>query len=133
MSPYLAVFGQNMISHGKDYKLLRNLGMLTEGEIQLSKADECLKIRSTIRKYLQQAHQTNEKTYNLRTRERSFEVGQEVVKRNFVLSSAANHINAKLSPVGAKARVKHKLGQSIYLLEDMNGKELGKFHAKDIW
>lgn len=113
MSPYLAVFGQNKISHGKDYKLLRNLGMLTEGEIQLSKSDECSKIRSTIGKYLQKAHQTNEKTYNLRSRERSFDVGQEVIKRNFALSSAANYINAKLAP--------------------LNGKELGKFHAKDIW
>jgi len=56
-----------------------------------------------------------------------------MTKRNFALSNAANNFNAKLAPVGTKARVKEKLGQSIYVLEDMNGKELGKFHAKDIW
>jgi len=49
------------------------------------------------------------------------------------MSIAANNFNAKLAPVGTKARVKEKLGQSLYVLEDMNGKKLGKFHAKDIW
>jgi len=56
-----------------------------------------------------------------------------VTKRNFALSNAANNFNAKLVPVGTKARAKEKLGQSLYVLEDMNGKELCKFYAKDIW
>jgi len=133
VSPYQVVFGQHMISHGQDYKLLRKMGLLAEGDVNLSRSDECQKIRASIHKHLSKAYETNQRTYNLRTRPRSFEVGQEVTKRNFALSNAANHFNAKLAPVGTKARVKEKLGQSLYVLEDMNGKELGKFHAKDIW
>jgi len=133
ISPYQVVFGKHMISHGNDYKLLRKLNLLTEGDVTLSRTDEFQRIRSNIAKHLNKAYETNQKSYNLRARPRSFEVGQEVVKRNFVLSNAANNFNAKLAPVGVKARVKERIGQSIYLLEDMNGKEIGRFHAKDIW
>lgn len=133
MSPYFVVFGQHMLSHGQDFKLLRNLSLLREGEVNLSRADEFPRIRSTLEKHLTKAYETNQRTYNLRTRPRSFEVGDEVIKRNFCLSNAATNFNAKLAPVGTKARIKKKLGQSIYLLEDLNGRELGKFHAKDIW
>lgn len=133
ISPYQVVFGKHMISHGNDYKLLRKLNLLTEGDVKLLRTDEFQRIRSNIAKHLNKAYETNQKSYNLRARPRSFEVGQEGVKRNFVPSNAANNFNAKLAPVGVKARVKERIGQSIYLLEDMNGKEIGRFHAKDIW
>ncbi|XP_034140847.1 uncharacterized protein LOC117591631 [Drosophila guanche] len=133
MAPYFVVFGQHMISHGQDYKKLREVELLNEGEGKLSRADEFQKIRSNIEKHLTKAYERNQRTYDLRSKPRSFEVGQEVIKRNFSLSSAANNVNAKLAPVGVKARVKQKCGQLIYLLEDLNGKELGKFHIKDIW
>ncbi|KAH8321978.1 hypothetical protein KR067_013018 [Drosophila pandora] len=79
------------------------------------------------------AYEKNRNNYDLRARHRTFEVGQEVIKRNFVLSNQAKHINAKLSLVGIKARIKEKRGQSLYLLEDNNGKELRVFYAKDLW
>jgi len=82
-----------------------------EGDVKLSRTDEFQRIRSNIAKHLNRAYKTNQKFYNLRARPRSFEVGQEVVKRNFVLSNAANNFNAKLAPVGIKARVKERIGQ----------------------
>lgn len=133
MSPYFIVFGQHMITHAHDYKLLRNLNLLSDGTEGLSRIDEFHKLRSNIEKHLTKAYEKNQQTYNLRTRHRSFEVGQEVVKRNFVLSKAAANFNSKLAPVGIKARIKKRCGNTLYLLEDLNGKELGTFHAKDIW
>ncbi|XP_032310853.1 uncharacterized protein LOC26513927 [Drosophila ananassae] len=132
-SPYYVIFGQHMLTHGKDYKLLRNIHMLSEGSAKVPRADEFPKIRADIAKRLIKAYEKNRNNYDLRARPRTFEVGQEVIKRNFVLSNQAMHVNAKLAPVGIKARIKEKRGQSLYLLEDYYGKELGVFHAKDIW
>jgi len=56
-----------MISHGQDYKLLRKLGLLTEGDVNLSRTNECQKIRARINKHLSKAYETNQRTYNLRT------------------------------------------------------------------
>ncbi|KAH8354056.1 hypothetical protein KR067_011560, partial [Drosophila pandora] len=130
ISPYFAVFGQHMLNHGQDFKLLRNLNLLSEGSARLPRADEFQQIRSNIDKYVSKAYERNKRSYYLRCRPRTFEVGQNVIKRNFF--KAAQNVNAKLAPVGMRARIKKKLGQSCYLLEDMNGKEIGKYHAKDI-
>ncbi|KAH8319351.1 hypothetical protein KR067_005022 [Drosophila pandora] len=130
---YIQLRDRHMLTHGKDYKLLRNIHMLSEGSAKVPRADEFPKIRADIAKRLIKAYEKNRNNYDLRARPRTFEVGQEVIKRNFVLSNQAMHVNAKLAPVGIKARIKEKRGQSLYLLEDYNGKELGVFHAKDIW
>ncbi|KAH8320322.1 hypothetical protein KR067_013067, partial [Drosophila pandora] len=132
ISPYFAVFGQHMLNHGQDFKLLRNLNLLSEGSARLPRADEFQQIRSNIDKYVSKAYERNKRSYDLRCRPQTFEVGQNVIKRNFLLSKAAENFNAKLAPVGMRARIKKKLGQSCYLLEDKNGKEIGKYHAKDI-
>ncbi|KAH8310175.1 hypothetical protein KR067_009352 [Drosophila pandora] len=133
MPPYLAVFGQNMTTHGRDYQLLEKLGLMNEGSTTLNRIDQFSNIRGDIQKYMQKAYKTNKRTYDLRSHHRTFEIGQKVTKRNFKLSNAADNFNAKLAPVGVKVRVKKKCGQSLYLLEDLSEKELGTFHAKDIW
>jgi len=122
-----------MICHGKDYKLLKNLNLLNESSLRLNRQDQFSTLRFDLQKHLDKAYEKNEQSYNLRSRPRSFQVGDEVIKRNFALSNAADHFNAKLAPVGIKVRVKQRLGNSLYLLEDLNGKELGTYHAKDIW
>jgi len=71
ISPYQVVFGKHMISHGNDYKLLRKLNLLTEGDVKLSRTDEFQRIRSNIARHLNKAYETNQKSYNLRARPRS--------------------------------------------------------------
>lgn len=131
--PYRIVFGQYMITHGKDYTLLRKLDLLNSGAGHIEREDEFTNIRDDIGKYLKRAFSKNRRTYDLRARPKSFEVGEEVIKRNFQLSNLASNFNAKLGPIGIKARIKQKVGSAIYRLEDLKGKELGNFHAKDIW
>jgi len=132
-SPYQIVFGQNMICHGKDYQLLRNLNLLTEATAELNRTDQFALLRKSIQSKIEAAYKKNTRTYNLRSRPRSYEIGDEVIRRNFAQSNMATHFNAKLAPVGIRARVKAKKGQSLYVLEDMQGKEMGTYHAKDIW
>jgi len=56
ISPYNVVFGKHMISHGNDYKLLRKLNLLAEGDVKLSRTDEFQRIRSNIAKHLNKAY-----------------------------------------------------------------------------
>lgn len=133
MSPYVVVFGQHMMSHGADYQLLRKLNMLGDPNADVPRSDGLQLIRSKIDSNLLKAYEQNQRSYNLRAKPRSFEVGQVVVKRNFALSNAAANFNAKLAPVGTQVRIKKRLGNTLYLVEDLAGKVLGNFHAKDLW
>jgi len=72
------------------------------------------------------------KNYNLRRHEVSYTVGQEIYRRNFQQSKFVKGFNAKLAPVFVKARIRRKLGSAHYELEDLQGKRVGKYHAKDI-
>lgn len=132
ISPYHALYGFDMITHGSTYSLLKQLKLLDEPSYKLARDDNLQLIRKDIQKYIQKAYETNRSYYNLRTRQQTFNIGQEVLRRNFVQSSAEKRFNAKLAPLFVKARIKDKLGSSYYLLEDLSGKTIGTYHAKDI-
>ena len=74
----------------------------------------------------------NERSYNLRSREVSYSVGQEVYRRNFKQSNFEQNYNAKLAPTFLKARIRSKIGKAYYELEDLKGNLVGTYHAKDI-
>lgn len=131
-SPYHAVFGFNMITHGSSYSLLKNLKMLDEPCASLSRDDQLQIIRSDIRKSIREAYERNKDRYNLRTRVPTFSIGQEVFRRNFSQSCQEKSYNAKLAPMFLKAKIREKLGQHYYVLEDSLGKIIGTYHAKDI-
>lgn len=132
-TPYQILFGQNMITHGKDYEVLRNLKVLEDSDSVLTREDKFELVRSRIQEKLKTAFERNEKHYNLRCRKRELYVGQHVFRRNFVQSSLPNHFSSKLAPTGIKAEVMKKSGQLYYELKDCGTGKLGTYHAKDIW
>ncbi|XP_061392848.1 uncharacterized protein LOC133328274 [Musca vetustissima] len=121
-----------MVTHGTSYKLLRKLELLDEPSAILHRDDNLALIRNNLRRHISEAYKRNQNQYNLRARPISFEIGQEVYRRNFAQSSAEKAFNAKLSPLFIKSKIKEKLGQNYYILEDSDGKTVGTFHAKDI-
>lgn len=131
-SPYLGVFGFDMITHGSKYKLMKNLELLNEPSVQLSRDDKLHLIREDLKRYIKVAYDKNQAHYNLRTRPQSYNVGQEVFRRNFGQSNVEKSYNAKLAPLFLKAKVREKVGSHYYILEDLQGKLVGTFHAKDI-
>lgn len=132
-SPYYLNFGYHMATHGSVYKLLKRLDALSAGDIEIVKrSDRQQLVHDQVRKQLELAHRRYAARYNLRSRERCFQVGQEVFRRNFALSNAAEHFNTKLAPMFLKCRIAGKIGSSIYQIEDMHGKSLGNYHAKDL-
>lgn len=132
MSPYEALFGQRMIEHGADYKLLRELGGLNNSEIDwLPKAAKMNILHSYLKSALEKAHEVNEKTYNLRSRIISYEVGDQLYKRNFILSDATKKLNSKLCPKFIKVTVKKVIGHNLYEVVDLKGRT-SVTHSKDL-
>lgn len=124
-----------MIQHGSQYELLRKLNSLNESTrvetIPLS--DKITFIQEKLKENLAKSHKQYEKTYNLRCKPVKFNIGQEVFKRNFILSDKGRNINSKFCKKFQKCRIRGVVGQNRYELEDLNGqKSLGVYHAKDI-
>ena len=131
--PYYAVFGSQMVQHGGSYELLRKLEALKYGNIAISNTNDKLElIRKKIFENLKLAHEKTTKTYNTRSRDIKYQVGQIVYRRNFKQSSLADHYNAKLRPKFLKSIVLKTIGNSLYELGNLRGEKVGTFHAKDI-
>lgn len=130
-SPYYAVFGQNMCLHGFSFNLLNKLNLLSDDTI-VKHVDRMSMIRDKISQNLDSAHQKANKTYNLRTRVNTFEKGQIVFRKNHALSNMQKGINAKFLPKFKKCKIRKKIGNCLYDLEDLNGNLIGRYHASDI-
>ncbi|XP_046808357.1 uncharacterized protein LOC124420191 [Lucilia cuprina] len=136
-SSYHALFGFDMITHASSYELLRKLQLIDEPTAQISRDDNLRDdnlqlIRKNLKKYIKEAYDKNTKQYNLKTRPQTFSINQEVFRRNFSESNMKKNFNAKLSPLFVKARIREKLGNHYYVLEDLQGKLVGTYHGKDI-
>lgn len=133
VSPFFALFGQSMFTCGTDYKLARKLKALDDGELAImNNADRLTIIRNKIKENLHKAYVRSALRYNRGARTVRFIPGQEVYKRNFVVSDFKNCRNAKFCKKFTKCRVSHAVGNNMYGLETLSGTPLGIFHAKDI-
>lgn len=68
-----------------------------------------------------------------RKRDEQYQVGQEVWRKNYALSNAANYFSAKLGHkyIGPY-RVRKRVGYNTYELEDDNGNKKGIWHSKGL-
>lgn len=82
---------------------------------------------------LTKAYKKSSCHYNLRRRNVQYVVGQEVYRRNFVLSDAAQYYNAKLAPkfIGPFV-ITRRVSPWTYELTDKNGNKRGTWNVKDL-
>lgn len=125
-SPYKINFGKNMELDGN--RLPKSNQTVTIAE----RCDELGRIRKLVKKNLESAYKTYSKNYNLRSSVVNFCPGEVILKKSFHQSSAPDKFSAKLASPFVKCRVREKLGASTYLLENLDGKVIGKFHANDL-
>ena len=121
-----------MITHGSSCELLKKLNVLAELSMNLSRDDQLVLYRKNISDNIKKTFERNSEQYNLRSRIVKYEVGQEVMRRNFAQSNQQKNFNAKLAPVFDKAKVSEKSGKNHCVLEDLDGKLIVTYCAVDI-
>jgi len=89
------MFGQHMFTNGKDYSLARKLNALNEVEIaQLPRSERQQLSREKVKERIHQAYEKAAKRYNVKPREIRYSPGQEIHKRNFVISDFSKNRNS---------------------------------------
>lgn len=132
-SPHYLIFGQHKIGHGSEYELLKKLDCLGENEISIaSKSNNLSLAQEQVLFHLREAYDRNKNIYNLRSNDRHFYIGQEVMVRNFVQSDKLKKFSAKLAPKFIKGKIQQRLGKVAYKIVDSNEKLMGTYHIKDI-
>ncbi|KAH8303054.1 hypothetical protein KR059_004937 [Drosophila kikkawai] len=123
----------HMYLHGSCYKLARKLQSMTDHEVAtLNCQDKRSIIRDRIKQHLHQAYERSSRQYNKRAREFNVKPGQEVFRRNFTLSDFGKNYNAKFARKFVRCRVVKPLGNNMFELENLAGKPIGIYHAKDL-
>ena len=130
------LISESSASDGK-VELKNDTNNLTDNKLQYDDWDARMQslekvhenaMHNIVKKKIKQA-----KNYNKGKRDIHFEIGQSVWKRNKILSSAINNVNAKLAPkyVGPFTIIE-KIGRNIYVLERDGQKLDSTTHAKDL-
>lgn len=134
-TPFFSNFGREYVCDGREYRyLLRDQIMDVEQKTETSKRREAfLKMFQRIKRRLEAAQERNRRIYNLRRRPVTYQVGDEVWRKNKVLSDATKAIKAGLCPtfVGPFTIAK-KLGSCSYELKDDAGRSIGVWHVQDL-
>lgn len=82
---------------------------------------------------LKTAHEKNKRTYDLRRRPVSYNVGDKVWRKNKTLSDATIGYTAKLAPKYlGPFNIRKKIGYCTYQLMDENGSSCGTWHAQEL-
>lgn len=122
-----------MYTNGSDYRLARKLKSMTDHDIlHLKRNDRIDLIREKIKQNMHQAYEQSAKRYNARARRIIFTPGQEVYRRNNVLSDFSKCFNAKFARKFLKCRITKPIGNNMYALQDLQGRAIGVCHAKDL-
>ena len=89
-------------------------------------------LRDLVTLHLETASDRQERYYNKRHREVVYEIGDRVMRRQHVLSSAANFVSSKLAPkYKGLYTVIRVLSKVVYEVTDSEGR-VDKVHVKDL-
>ena len=79
------------------------------------------------------AQQRQARYYNASRRDVKFDLGEKVLKRNRILSSASQGVAAKLAPkFTGPYTISAQIGSNVYELKDSDGRPIGKVHVEDL-
>ncbi|CAH2207843.1 jg25813 [Pararge aegeria aegeria] len=81
---------------------------------------------------LKMAHDKSQKFYNEKRQVANFKEGDVVWKRTKYLSKAGTKFMAKLAPKFERAIITKKLSDNVFHLNNVYGKSIGIWHAKDL-
>lgn len=133
-TPFFLTFGRHFTYSPSDYQAYLNESTDPSKIIpnRLKFLENFNRLYTYISERLKKAHDTYKKYYDRNKSSLTFETGDIVYKRNYVQSDAVNYKSAKLYPKYVKCKVLTKISDVIYELEDSEGKNIGRWHIKDL-
>lgn len=137
LSPHLILFGSELVLDGRERQFDGNVDEpeVKEAEPEDSMRTEArLKLHAELKEKLKTAKQIYALRYNLRRRKApEYLTGDMVWRRNFIKSNKAAFISKKLAHkwVGP-FKIKEKVGQVCYMLEDDKGSLDGPWHVEQL-
>lgn len=126
-TPFYLNFGYNIHTSGITYKTEDILDSMNESSSNSLEENRKKNVDNLLNAYERYA-----KPYNLRAREFSLKVGDQVWRRKFCQSDAEKKFCKKFALLYIKGIVKEKLGKNCYKIVDEKGKEVGVYSAKDL-
>lgn len=133
-TPFYLDRGREFMISGTDY-ILHEFDIEKQTTDRIENRAQSLKqlatITSDVIKRMMRAYNINKKYYDKNKVNMTFNVGDTVYRRNFVLSDAAKNFSAKLAPKYVKCSVVEKISDLAYKLKDEHGHQ-GIYHIKDI-
>lgn len=135
-TPAYLTFGREPLASGKGFSLLKGwneVPQVSDPTPHGEKIKELKAIYKEVKIKLEKSHEKNVKHYNLRRRPAEFQVGEQVLKKNFTQSNAATFYSAKLAPrfVGPYI-ISKKVSPVVYQLKEESGRIIGNWHISQL-
>lgn len=126
----------NFVMFGRELRVVASADRQVDGLDSfdaVARADVLQQIFGDIQRRLKKAYESSRHRYNLRRRDDAYRLHQQVWRKNYVLSNAANQFTAKLAPkfVGP-FQISKVVSPWTYELSDSAGCRQGVWHAKDL-
>ena len=134
LTPAFLNFGRNPRSIPNLRQQLEkdNLVEIGDSKVRVDLLRRLPTIYNLVQKHFQIANEKQSKHYNKNRRDVSFEIGDLVVRRNHVLSAAAQNFATKLTPKFTRPCVVRKvLSPVVYELEDVENRRISRVHIFD--
>lgn len=136
-SPCMLNFGREFkipnTVYGQEFEVNENTEPVPTDRRHTQRLERQRNIFRNCHQNLRKAYEQQARFYNLRRRECRFQVGNLVLKRQHVLSSAENHVAGALAAkyVGP-FKICGCVGANVYTLVDTDDRDAGRAHAKDL-
>lgn len=124
ITPFMAVYGFNMIFNGNDYVL-----QVDKNGEELPSSDKRYAIRQYVRDQLLKAFERTTKIHNRWVGSRIIDFAKDTYLKNQKQSNAAERYSRKLAPKYIPVIIDRKVGKDTFLVSNFNGKPLGKYHS----
>lgn len=133
-TPSFLVFGRELVTSGSHYvdNDLNSELLFFPHDAYAENLGHFSDIFEDVQIRLWEAHRKNTTRYNLRRKFAEFNRGDIVMKRAYFISDKDNCFSKKITPKIITARIISNKWPLVYVLQDMNGKDLGTWHNKDL-
>lgn len=131
-TPFFLNYGREFPFSSSDFKTIATIEDLDKIQVRSDFLNKLQIVYKDVSEKIKIAYNKNKSYYDKNRRPVSFNVGDKVLRRNYVNSDASKYFMAKLADKYVPAVIVEKISDLIYKLEDEHGKNIDNWHVKDI-